>query len=93
MFFCDGMNLVVKEYVVMCYDYMGVLVFSEFVGVVYELYEVVLVNFYDMEGFKDVIESVVFMMFEESVCRMEFMCEIVCIVNVVCWVIDFFEEF
>lgn len=55
---CDGMNLVVKEYVVCCSDFGGVLVFSEFIGVVVEFWYVYLVNLYDLEGVKDGIEEV-----------------------------------
>lgn len=46
----DGLNLVVKEYVVIqgMIEGIGVLVLFEFVGVVVELRGVVLVNFYDL---------------------------------------------
>lgn len=46
IFLWDGLNLVVKEYVVVKNGEEGVLIFLEFVGCVVELFDVVLINFY-----------------------------------------------
>lgn len=67
MVLCDGMNFVVKEYIVICVDNRGVLVFSEFMGVVDELCQVVWVNLYDIVGLKDVIMMVIEMLLVEQV--------------------------
>lgn len=48
--FCDGMNLVAKEYVACRVDDAGVLVLSEFAGAAEELHRAVLVNPHDVQG-------------------------------------------
>ncbi|MDX1393020.1 MAG: trehalose-6-phosphate synthase [Gemmatimonadota bacterium] len=47
--FCDGMNLVAKEYVATRFDLSGVLVLSEFAGAAVELEEALLVNPCDID--------------------------------------------
>jgi trehalose 6-phosphate synthase len=47
--FCDGMNLVAKEYVASRYDDTGVLVLSEFAGAAAELREALLINPSDLD--------------------------------------------
>jgi len=48
--FCDGMNLVAKEYVASRLDNTGVLLLSEFAGAAAELHRAVLVNPHDVQG-------------------------------------------
>ncbi len=48
--YCDGMNLVAKEYVATRFDNTGVLVLSEFAGAAPELRSALLVNPHDVDG-------------------------------------------
>ena len=48
--YCDGMNLVAKEYIATRFDNTGVLVLSEFAGAAPELHNSVLVNPHDVDG-------------------------------------------
>jgi trehalose 6-phosphate synthase len=48
--FCDGMNLVAKEYVATRFDNTGVLILSEFAGAAPELRNAELVNPHDVDG-------------------------------------------
>jgi trehalose 6-phosphate synthase len=55
--FCDGMNLVAKEYVMCRTNYDGTLVLSEFAGAAKELRGAYIVNPHDLEGVKEAIRS------------------------------------
>ena len=48
--YCDGMNLVAKEYVATRFDNTGVLILSEFAGAAPELHNAELVNPHDVDG-------------------------------------------
>jgi trehalose 6-phosphate synthase len=48
--YCDGMNLVAKEYVATRFDNSGVLILSEFAGAAPELHHAMLVNPHDVDG-------------------------------------------
>lgn len=68
MLLCDGMNLVVKEYVVVQdLDNSGVLVLLQFVGVVQELISVLIVNFYDCDEVVVVLDCVFSMLLVECI--------------------------
>jgi trehalose 6-phosphate synthase len=56
--FCDGMNLVAKEYVMCRPNLSGALVLSEFAGAAKELRGAYIVNPHDLEGVKEAIRSV-----------------------------------
>ena len=56
--FCDGMNLVAKEYVMCRPNLDGALVLSEFAGAAKELRGAYIVNPHDLEGVKEAIRSV-----------------------------------
>ncbi|UCD23713.1 MAG: trehalose-6-phosphate synthase [Gemmatimonadota bacterium] len=53
--FCDGMNLVAKEYIATRFDNTGVLILSEFAGAAPELRNSVLVNPHDVDGLAEAI--------------------------------------
>ncbi len=55
--FCDGMNLVAKEYVMCRSRHDGALVLSEFAGAAKELRGAFIVNPHDLEGVKEAIRS------------------------------------
>jgi trehalose 6-phosphate synthase len=55
--FCDGMNLVAKEYVMCRSNHDGVLILSEFAGAAKELRGAYIVNPHDLEGVKEAIRS------------------------------------
>ena len=57
--YCDGMNLVAKEYVATRTDNSGVLVLSEFAGASLELKQALHVNPHDVDGIADAIERAV----------------------------------
>lgn len=57
--YCDGMNLVAKEYVATRLDDTGVLVLSEFAGAALELKQALQVNPHDIDGIADSIERAV----------------------------------
>ena len=66
----DGMNLVAKEFVAVCFDGDGVLVLSEFAGAADELKQAILINPHDIEGTKDAIARAVAMPRRERMRRM-----------------------
>jgi trehalose 6-phosphate synthase/phosphatase len=66
----DGMNLVSKEFVASRVDGDGVLVLSEFAGVVAELGEALVVNPYDVEAVADAVHRALTMKEEERRVRM-----------------------
>lgn len=66
----DGMNLVAKEFVASRVDDTGVLVLSEFTGAAEALTSAVLVNPYDTDGLKNVIDYAVHMAPDETRRRM-----------------------
>ena len=55
--FCDGMNLVAKEYVMCRTNLDGVLILSEFAGAAKELRGAFIVNPHDLEGVKEAIRT------------------------------------
>ena len=54
--FCDGMNLVAKEYVATRFDNTGVLVLSEFAGAAPELRNAYQVNPHDVDGLAETMD-------------------------------------
>lgn len=83
---CDGMNLVVKEFVVV-QDFVnsGVLVLLQFVGVVNELMLVLIVNFYDWDDVVVVFNCVLMMFFVECIlCYVE-MLDVIVKNDINCW--------
>lgn len=83
---CDGMNLVVKEYVVLQdLENFGVLVLLLLVGVVDELKYVLLVNLYDLDGVVDVIVMVVIMLLCKCVEWWQVMMDYLCIYDINYW--------
>ena len=54
--YCDGMNLVAKEYVATRFDNSGVLILSEFAGAAPELHHAMLVNPHDVDGIAEAMQ-------------------------------------
>ncbi len=71
--FCDGMNLVAKEYVATRHDDTGVLVLSEFAGAAHELSDALIVNPYDIDGLKAALLEAVFLDKDDAKRRMRSM--------------------
>lgn len=92
MLLCDGMNLVVKEYVVLQdLEDFGVLVLLLLVGVVDELKQVLLVNLYDFDGVVDVIVIVVMMLLSRCKECWYVMMEYLCIYDINYWCCSYFD--
>jgi trehalose 6-phosphate synthase/phosphatase len=87
--FADGMNLVAKEYVAARTDLRGVLVLSEFAGASRELTAALLVNPYDINGVKEVIEHALAMPPEEQEARMRILNDAVQANTVAAWAESF----
>lgn len=73
-FICDGMNLVLYEYIVIQRECYGVMILFEFIGVVQSFNGSLIVNFWNMEELVNVIYDVVIMSFEQcevNYCKLE----------------------
>lgn len=90
--FCDGMNLVAKEYVATRHDDTGVLVLSEFAGAVKELTDAVIVNPYDIDGVKAALVKAVEMDSEEARRRMSAMRALVTANHASRWAESFLDD-
>jgi len=68
--YCDGMNLVAKEYVATRFDNTGVLVLSEFAGAAPELRSALLVNPHDVDSLAETMDRALTMSDQEAGRRM-----------------------
>ncbi|MEJ2239921.1 MAG: trehalose-6-phosphate synthase [Gemmatimonadales bacterium] len=75
--YCDGMNLVAKEYVATRFDETGALVLSEFAGAAPELVSAVLVNPHDVDGLAEAMGRALAMPPKEARKRMRSMRRVV----------------
>jgi trehalose 6-phosphate synthase len=75
--FCDGMNLVAKEYVATRFDNTGVLVLSEFAGAAAELCSAMHVNPHDVDGLAEAMNRGLSLAPEEQRKRMQSMRRVV----------------
>ncbi len=75
--YCDGMNLVAKEYVATRFDHSGALVLSEFAGAAPELRNAVLVNPHDVDGLAEAMGRALAMSAKEARKRMRNMRRVV----------------
>src|SRR3954465_12777446 len=88
----DGMNLVAKEFVAARLDDTGVLVLSEFTGAAESLSSALLVNPYDTDGLKNVIDRAVHLPASDVSRRMALMRESVEAYDVHRWAASFLEQ-
>jgi len=75
--YCDGMNLVAKEYVATRFDLSGMLVLSEFAGAAPELHNALLVNPHDVDGLAEAMGRALTMPPKEARKRMRSMRRVV----------------
>jgi trehalose-6-phosphate synthase len=87
----DGMNLVAKEFVAARDDEDGVLVLSGLAGAAQELYNALIINPYDIDGFANVLGRAIDIPQEERQARMRAMRRIVAGQDVFGWASDILE--
>jgi trehalose 6-phosphate synthase len=75
--YCDGMNLVAKEYVATRFDDSGVLILSEFAGAAPELRGALLVNPHDVDGLAEAMHGGLSLAAEDQRKRMQSMRKVV----------------
>jgi trehalose 6-phosphate synthase len=75
--YCDGMNLVAKEYVATRFDNSGVLILSEFAGATAELRGALLVNPHDVDGLAEAMHAGLSLATDDQRKRMQSMRRIV----------------
>ena len=75
--FCDGMNLVAKEYVATRFDNTGVLILSEFTGAAPELRSALQVNPHDVDSIAETIDRALSLPRKEARRRMRAMRRVV----------------
>ncbi len=89
--YCDGMNLVAKEYVATRCDNSGVVVLSEFAGAAFELRRALQVNPHDVDGITEAMDRALSLPPRESRRRMRAMRRVVARHTVHDWASSFIK--